>query len=282
MAVASSSGSRVGRGIAGSREFPLNTRVVSHLRHRIAPRRKRQRARQALSGERALTHERSSSELNWWKRVSEHPLWAGLIATVVGGLLVLVIWSAFHGGTSNANSRPPVAGSKSPISSPSTTTPTTSASPTPSPTPTVTYSNVSFLVLCNAPGVSTQGLGLNGCSSSVERVGDHVENWDAQAFVSIEPVQVLAFPETTCRSLTLKSGFNDYIDGGPAPSLRITVAVAQGSAAPVSVNTKQDEVYTLFVKLDGGPWDISITTNLPGTWSTYLSGYASCSTSTGQ
>jgi hypothetical protein len=116
----------------------------------------------------------------------------------------------------------------------------------------------------------------------VEQVGDHVETWDAQAFVGVQPVQVLAFPQTTCRSLTLNIGFNDNIDGGGAPSLRITVTVAQGSAAPVSVTTKQNEVYTLFVKLDGGPWDISIGTNLPGTWSTYLSGYASCTTSTGE
>jgi hypothetical protein len=68
------------------------------------------------------------------------------------------------------------------------------------------------------------------------------------------------------------------------PGLRITVTVAQsGSASPKSVTAKSDEVDTLFVKLNGGPWNISTTANEPtgGSWDIYLNGYASCTNSTG-
>ena len=98
----------------------------------------------------------------------------------------------------------------------------------------------------------------------------------------------MTFPPTTCRSLTLHVGFNAKLDGpsggGVDPGLRITVAVAQsGSASPKSVTAKSDEVGTLFVKLNGGPWNISTSANEPtgGSWDIYLNGYASCTNSTG-
>jgi hypothetical protein len=120
-----------------------------------------------------------------------------------------------------------------------------------------------------------------------DQVGGHVETWAATADANIQPEQVMTFPPTTCRSLTLQVGFNAGLDapGGSLPSgLLITVTVAQsGSASPKSITVSSDEVGTLFVRLNGGPWNISTIANQPvgGSWNIYVGGHASCSTPTG-
>jgi hypothetical protein len=156
----------------------------------------------------------------------------------------------------------------------------------PASTPSLTYQRVSFLTLCNAPGVNTH---FFGCGQPiVDQVGDHVENWDAQANANIQSQTEMTFPQTSCRSLILHFGFNGKLDYGPAngvapPGLQITVTVAQSGSPPKSDSVKTDEVGSLHVKLSGGPWDISTMANQPnsGAWNIYLSGYASCTNASG-
>ena len=174
------------------------------------------------------------------------------------------------------------------IPGPSTSSsPAHSQTPKPASTPTATYQSVSFLALCNAAGVDTA---FFGCGTPIyDQVGDHIEAWAAQADANIQPQQQVSFPPTTCRSLTLNFGFNAKLDYGPSsgeaePGLKITVTVAQsGSTSPKSVTVTANEVGTLFVKLHGGPWNISTIANQPngGAWNIYLNGHASCTNATG-
>ena len=216
---------------------------------------------------------------------------------VIGGILsalaalAAIITFFQHEFQASASNQHPTTSASPTVTSPSLS-PTHDASrpqaPPSTPSPTATYQRVPFTVLCNASGVSTNG--LNGCGAPiVDQVGDHVETWAATADATIQSEPpVMTFPETTCRSLVLTVGFNAKLDapgGGEVdPGLRITVTVTQsGSATPKSITAKSDEVDTLFVTLNGGPWSISTTANEPtgGSWNIYLNGYASCTNSTG-
>jgi hypothetical protein len=216
-----------------------------------------------------------------WKAIGGVLAGLAALATIIGFIQREASGSGSSQHLAATQSPPVTATSLGPTQSPPH-----SQGPAAAPSPTITYQTVSFLALCNAPGVNPYG--LNGCSTPMyDQVGGHVETWAATADANIQPEQVLTFPPTTCRSLTLQVGFNAALDapgGGLPPGLKMTVTVAQsGSAAPKSITVRSDEVGTLFVKLKGGPWTISTIANqlTGGSWNIYVGGHASCATATG-
>jgi hypothetical protein len=114
-------------------------------------------------------------------------------------------------------------------------------------------------------------------------IGSKLFGWAAIAVSGGQgQVTVLSFPNTTCRQLTLKYGFNSR-SGNVDPGLRITVMVLQTSEPLSQSSAKYDQLRSMTIPLDGGPWQIQMTANQPGGGThVYINGSAVCSTSTGE
>ena len=211
------------------------------------------------------------------------------IATVVG----LVVGLLRPGSSSGSGSANPSA-SLAPISSTARANPSSNASATSMPTtgasavapPQIRYVSVPFGVLCNADGADTSGFnGLYGCQvdNGTAAIGSQVFSWAALSLATSDPTPAFSFPKTTCRRITLNFGFSHDKNSGAGPGLEITVSVLQNGTGPHQTRVAYDQLGSLTVKLNGGPWDIETTANIPGgPWDLYVNGFASCSTSTGE
>jgi hypothetical protein len=236
-------------------------------------------------------------EAGWWASVSRHPLWSGLIATVVGGLLVVAILGVFHGITGKAHAGSQISSSSLPGSA-SASSVITSASPSVRAAPSVTAPSaavprqpatyvVPLGVLCNEPGAETPNFnGLYGCEidNGTAPIGSRVFTWAAVAESSDETAATaLSFPQTSCQRIVLDFGFNRELNPDAGSGLRITVSLLQGRSQPSEASVTYDQAGSLKVKLDGSPWDIETTANVPGgEWSAYLNGYARCKSRNGE
>jgi hypothetical protein len=231
-------------------------------------------------------------EAGWWPRISRHPLWAGLIATVAGSLLAAAILGVLHDITGKAQGGPRISSSSLPDSAPassviSSASPSVSAaSPAAVPRQSATYV-IPLGVLCNEPGAATPNFnGLYGCEvdNGTAPIGSGVFTWAAVAESSDETAATaLSFPQTSCQRIVLDFGFNRELNPDADPGLRITVSLLQGRSQPRKTSATYDQTGSLKVKLDGSSWDIETTANVPGgQWSVYLNGYASCTSNNGE
>jgi len=144
------------------------------------------------------------------------------------------------------------------------------------------FKPIALGVLCNSPNITTD---FEGCQAgnTTQQVGSHIYTWDAVAPASTTRTTVMAFPHSTCRSLTLTFGFsNTYEDLSTPGQLQLTVSVVQGQAPLKQVTVTNDELGKLTVRLDGGPWGIDTLSNLSGNWGLFMNGSASCSTYNGE
>jgi len=220
-----------------------------------------------------------------WKLLSQNQFLAALIA----GLLVVGIVGLVHVLTSNANSRPTGGSTGSPI--PHTSTPTTSPSPTASPSsslPQAQSVTVPLGELCNEPNTNDPDIADGSCKvdNGAASIGSRLFTWAAMAVTPGQTrQQVLSFPgPTTCTQLTLQFGFSTD-SGTQVPGLMITITVEQTSGS-AELSVANDQLRTLTVRLDGGPWQIYIAANQSSPqvidMPVYMNGSAVCSTSTGE
>jgi hypothetical protein len=103
------------------------------------------------------------------------------------------------------------------------------------------FKPIALGVLRNSPNITTD---FEGCQAgnTTQQVGSHIYTWDAVAPASTTRTTVLAFPHSTCRSLTLTLGFsNTYEDLSTPGQLQITVSVVQGQAPLASCSTYNGE-----------------------------------------
>jgi hypothetical protein len=205
----------------------------------------------------------------------------GLITAVIGGVIVaLVLGGGSSGGPTSSPSRSRTSTS---APSPSESLPQPSASVTGFSSLPEQYMPVSLAQLCGAPGASSQ-FDSCGPSDGITQIGSQVFPYMAISPVYNDTPEVMTFPKTTCRSLTLKFAFSASEDN-TVRALTNTVSVAQTAVGPKQATVSSNQVGTLTVKLDGGPWAIDAAANAPapgGNWAIFLSGSAMCLTSNGE
>jgi hypothetical protein len=227
--------------------------------------------------------------------ISHHPLWAGTMATVMGGIILAALVAVAHGVAGKTNSTLPPHSGQSP-SGPSAGSGTRSAAPTRSINPTITpsqspsplrsetFQTVQFGVLCNEDGVQTNNFETSCMvNNGYLAIGSKIFTWAVTLSLSgIQQHTVVDFPRTTCRSLTLRFAYNEQL-ASSFPGITFTVAVLQTSGPPAEATVGYGYVRSFAARLSGGPWAIQVTADEPGSGlELFMNGSAECSTGTGE
>jgi hypothetical protein len=238
------------------------------------------------------------SKPGWWTAISHHPLWAGTMATVLGGIILAALFAVAHGvtGTGKTNSTLPPHSRQSPsgprgggsgtrsAAPKRSITPTITPTQSPSPVQSETLQTVQFGVLCNEDGVQTNNFETSCVVNNGNlAIGSNIFTWAVTLSLSgIQQHTVVDFPRTTCRSLTLRFAYTEQL-ATSFPGITFTVAVLQTSGPPAEATVGYGYVRSFTARLSGGPWAIQVTADEPGSGlELFMNGSAKCSTGTGE
>jgi hypothetical protein len=158
--------------------------------------------------------------------------------------------------------------------------PTTPALVSSNPSP--QYFSLSFADLCSSNSATQNS--IDDCLlEKTQKIGQNVYSFSTFGFAH-DPASggwkpLLSFPSTTCRTISLR--FAIQLGSGIPSGLRITVSVVSRGSQSATVGPNQLGV--LNATLDGGPFEIDASANMPygSGWGILMDGSASCSTRSG-